>query len=51
MRMLVQRVNRAQVSVDGSVTGKIGRGFLVFLGISQQDCGFSGMKTRKLTWI
>ena len=37
MRMLVQRVNRAQVSVDGSVTGKIGRGFLVFLGISQQD--------------
>ncbi len=37
MRAVIQRVSRAQVSVDGQVTGSIGRGFLVLLGVGRQD--------------
>ena len=37
MKIVIQRVERASVSVDGSVCGKIGRGFLVLLGIGQKD--------------
>lgn len=37
MRAVVQRVSRASVTVDGEVTGRIGRGFLVLLGVAQDD--------------
>lgn len=37
MKLVIQRVNEAQVTVDGRVTGKIGRGFLVFIGVGQED--------------
>ena len=37
MRAVVTRVNEASVSIDGEVTGKIGRGFLILLGITQDD--------------
>ena len=37
MRMLVQCVANANVVVDGNITGKIDRGFLVFLGVSDAD--------------
>jgi len=37
MRAVVQRVSRAQVSVDGNVAGNIGHGLLVLLGIAKSD--------------
>jgi D-tyrosyl-tRNA(Tyr) deacylase len=38
MRAVVQRVSRAQVTVDGEIVGKIGRGMLVLLGVTHTDC-------------
>lgn len=37
MRSVVQRVAHASVSVDGECIGKIGKGFLVLLGVSDDD--------------
>jgi len=37
MRAVVQRVSRASVSVEGSVTGEIATGLLVLLGVGQED--------------
>jgi D-tyrosyl-tRNA(Tyr) deacylase len=37
MRAVVQRVTRASVSIDGEVTGSIGNGLLVLLGVAMAD--------------
>jgi D-aminoacyl-tRNA deacylase len=37
MRAVVQRVSSATVTVGGRVTGEIGRGLLVLLGVEQDD--------------
>ena len=37
MRVVVQRVSQAQVSVAGEVTGSIGKGLLVYLGAGADD--------------
>jgi D-aminoacyl-tRNA deacylase len=37
MRAVVQRVTRASVTVDGRVTGEIGPGLLVLVGVSVRD--------------
>ena len=37
MRAVIQRVSRAKVTVDGEVTGEIGRGILILLGVSKAD--------------
>ena len=37
MRAVVQRVSQASVTVGGTVTGTIGRGLLVLLGIGRND--------------
>lgn len=37
MKFLIQRVSEASCTADGTVTGRIGRGFLVLIGISDRD--------------
>ena len=37
MRVVIQRVSEASVTVDGQVTGSVGRGLLVLLGIEDAD--------------
>lgn len=37
MRAVIQRVSEASVKVDGDTVGKIGRGFLVLLGVGKGD--------------
>lgn len=37
MKFVIQRVNHAKVTVEGEVTGSIGKGYLVFMGVGQQD--------------
>ena len=37
MRAVVTRVSRASVTIGGEVSGRIGRGFLVLLGVGPQD--------------
>lgn len=37
MKAVIQRVKKASVTVDGKVTGEIGKGFLVLLGVMDGD--------------
>lgn len=37
MRAVIQRVQKAAVTVDGAVTGAIGRGLVLLLGIARGD--------------
>jgi D-tyrosyl-tRNA(Tyr) deacylase len=37
MRAVVQRVSRARVTVDSRVTGEIGAGLMVLLGVGRED--------------
>ena len=37
MRAVVQRVSRARVTADGSVTGEIAMGLLILLGVGRDD--------------
>ena len=37
MRAVIQRVSNAAVSVEGSVIGKIGKGYLILLGVGKND--------------
>jgi D-tyrosyl-tRNA(Tyr) deacylase len=37
MRAVVQRVSRAQVTVNGEIAGEIGLGLLVLLGVGRED--------------
>jgi D-tyrosyl-tRNA(Tyr) deacylase len=39
VRIVLQRVTRASVTVDGSVTGSIGQGLLLLVGIEPTDTG------------
>ena len=37
MKFVIQRVTRASVTVENQVIGKIGKGFLVLIGVGQND--------------
>lgn len=37
MKAILQRVTHAQVDVDGKTAGKIGTGFLILLGVENED--------------
>ncbi len=37
MRALIQRVLRASVSIDGNICSKIEKGFLILLGVEEND--------------
>lgn len=37
MKIVVQRVKNAQVEVEGKTVGKIGKGFLILLGVTHND--------------
>lgn len=37
MKFVIQRVNEASVAIEGNVVGKINKGFLVFIGVSNAD--------------
>lgn len=37
MRAVIQRAARAQVDIEGQTVGKIGRGFVILLGVGQDD--------------
>ncbi len=45
MKLVLQRVQRAEVRVDGETVGAIGKGLLVFLGIHSQDT------SDKIAWL
>ena len=37
MRFVIQRVNHANVKIDGEVVGNIGHGLLILFGAGQDD--------------
>lgn len=37
MRFVIQRVQHAEVKVNGETTGSIGKGFLVLIGVAETD--------------
>lgn len=37
MKFVIQRVKHASVTVEGEVLGKIGKGFMVLIGVSETD--------------
>jgi D-aminoacyl-tRNA deacylase len=41
VRAVLQRVSRAKVTVDGQVTGEIGAGLMVLLGVGREDAAAS----------
>ncbi|MFA6717949.1 MAG: D-aminoacyl-tRNA deacylase, partial [Prevotella sp.] len=45
MRIVVQRVSRAQVSIEGKVHSSIGKGYLILLGIGSDDT------EEDITWL
>jgi D-tyrosyl-tRNA(Tyr) deacylase len=50
VRALIQRVNRASVTVDGEITGQIGRGLCVFVGVTHSDDEAIAQKLAERVW-
>ena len=45
MRVVIQRVSEASVTIDGKIKSSIGQGLLILLGIEQED------NTEDLDWL
>lgn len=45
MRIVIQRVAHASVTIDGKIKSKIGKGFLILLGIGEDD------STEDIDWL
>jgi len=50
MRGLVQRVSRARVTVGDEVTGEIGPGLCVLVGVTHTDTGATARKLAERIW-
>ena len=50
VRGLVQRVERAKVTVDGEVTGEIGSGLCVLVGVTHDDTSDQAQKLARKLW-
>ena len=64
MRFVIQRVMHSKVTINGEVRGQIGKGFMVLIGVGEEDtveiadkmilkwliCVFSKMKTVRRSW-
>ena len=37
MRFVIQRVTQASVTIEGNIAGKIGKGYLVLIGVAESD--------------
>ena len=42
MKLVIQRVTHASVTVDNNVIGKIGKGYMVLIGVSDTDTKDAG---------
>ena len=52
MKFVIQRVAHAEVAVEGEVIGKIGKGFMVLIGVAQDDTRVIADKmVKKLTGL
>ena len=51
MRAVLTRVKSASVVIDGKVNGKIGRGFLILLGVGPEDKKKSVSTWQKKPWV
>ena len=52
MRFVIQRVTRFSVEVNGEIIGKIGNGFMVLIGVSEDDTQETADKMiRKMTGL
>lgn len=50
MKFLIQRVNSASVRTDNEITGRIGKGLLVFIGVCDSDTEETADKMLKKTY-
>src|SRR5687768_3760395 len=51
MRVVLQRVSRAEVRIDGHVAGRITRGFLVLVGFASEDAEDAESAEARLQWM